>query len=355
VPEQSDALPLFVGPATLELAGSRGTDVWDEVRFGAREAVALVTVEDAERPCSTRVRLPTGGAAEDSGDDTTVEVPAEAGHRSVDATVLAVDYATSRLRVDSDCERWSLALTPITDPELPYTVSRRTYRVRGDTLAELAPQTRRVRGTFAAYTRWDTDWSIALAEHATGCDVIRGDLALAARIVLPEWHPPDDVGAAVIRRWRRFLENLETHELGHVTIALQGAHAIDALLDEGLTAETCGQAARRADGVASETHDRWERINARYDERTEHGLAQGTGLDRGSRGRRRGPVASRRLVGRSRAAGTARKAAPRLLLERRSLALEGAQEHGQRLVQRALPVRPRMGTGTVGVDGRRDA
>jgi predicted secreted Zn-dependent protease len=279
VPERSDALPLFVGPATLELQGSRGTHVWEEARFGAHDVVAIAKVEDAERSCSTRVHLPAGEAAEDSGDDTAIEVSADAAHRSVDATILPVAYATTRLRVDSDCERWSLTLTPLADPELPYSVTQRMYRVRGDTLAELAPQTRRVRGSFAAYTSWDTDWSIALADHASGCEVVRGDLALRARIVLPEWHPREDVRPGVARRWRRFLENLETHELGHVTIALQGAHAIDALLDEGLSAESCEDAARQADRAASDLHDRWERINARYDERTEHGLTQGTGLD----------------------------------------------------------------------------
>jgi predicted secreted Zn-dependent protease len=278
VPQQSDEVPLFVGPATLELTGSRGTRVWDEVRFGAHEIVALLTAVAADAPCSTRVRLPVGGVAEDAGDDTAMEVSAAAAHRTIDAETLTVDYATSRLRVDSDCETWSLDLRPLADPELPYEIARRTYPVRGDTLAELAPQTRQVRGSFAAYTTWDTDWRIWLAERADGCDVSHGDIRLTARIEFPVWRRPDDAAPGLARRWQRFLENLETHELGHVTIALQGAHAIDALLDEGLTAPTCEQATRRANRAASELHERWERISARYDERTEHGLHQGTGL-----------------------------------------------------------------------------
>jgi predicted secreted Zn-dependent protease len=282
VPQQSEDVPMFVGPATLELTGSRGTHVWDEVRFGSDEVVALLTADAAaasHEPCTTRVRLPVGGVAEDSGDETAMTLSAEPAHRSVDAAILPVGYATSRLRVDSDCERWTLAFTPLPDPDLPSKIVRRTYPVRGDTLAEIAPQTRRVRGSFAAYTTWDTDWRMQLTELGDRCQARDGDVSLTARIIEPVWRRPDDAAPGLVRRWRRFAENLETHELGHVTIALQGAHAIDALLDEGVSAPTCEQAMRRADRAATELHERWERINARYDERTDHGLLQGTGFD----------------------------------------------------------------------------
>ena len=63
---------------------------------------------------------------------------------------------------------------------------------------------------------------------------------------------PDDPAPGVARRWERFLENLETHELGHITIALQGARAIDTLLGEGVVAATCDQAERRANRAASD-------------------------------------------------------------------------------------------------------
>jgi predicted secreted Zn-dependent protease len=86
------------------------------------------------------------------------------------------------------------------------------------------------------------------------------------------------VAPAVVARWARFIEDLTTHELGHITIALQGADAIDELLDAGLSAPTCEQVEREANRAASRLHERFERLNARYDEITDHGLAQGTGL-----------------------------------------------------------------------------
>jgi predicted secreted Zn-dependent protease len=276
--QRSDEAPQFVGPATLELEGGRGTFVWDEVRFGAHEIALLLAARDSGRACHVDVRLPAGGVPEDADDDTAIAVAVEPGTEVVDATRLVVDYATSRLRIDSDCEAWSLRLIPLTDPELAYTVARRTYPVRGESLEKLAPQTRQVRGRFAAYTRWDTDWTFGLREHADGCDVVGGDIRLTARVVLPLWRRPQEPAAGVTRRWQRFLDNLETHELGHITIALQGADAIDDLLDAGLSAGTCEQVTRRANRAARELHDRWERVNARYDERTDHGIEQGTGL-----------------------------------------------------------------------------
>lgn len=276
--QRSDEPPLFVGPATVELEGARGTQAWEEVRFGAHEIALLLSASDAEDACTVRVRLPAGGVAEDAGDDTAVGVAVQPGTRTIDAARLVVDYATSRLRVDSECAQWSLRLIPLADPDLAYTVVRRRYPVRGRTLHDLAPQTRQVRGAFAAYTRWDTDWTFTLRERADGCDVVGGDISLTARVVFPVWRRPEKPAAGVARRWQRFLDNLETHELGHITIALQGADAIDDLLDAGLSAATCEQATRRANRAASELHDRWERVNARYDERTDHGLEQGTGL-----------------------------------------------------------------------------
>ena len=82
----------------------------------------------------------------------------------------------------------------------------------------------------------------------------------------------------MVARWGRFIENLTTHELGHITIALQGADAIDELLDAGLSAPTCEQVERRANRAASRLHEHYNRLNDQYDEETGHGLMQGTGL-----------------------------------------------------------------------------
>ena len=248
------------------------------VRFGAREIALLLVASDTEAACRVSVRLPAGGVPEDAGDDNAIAVMVEPATRVIDATRLVVDYATDRLRVDSECEAWSLRLIPLSDPELAYRVERRSYPVRGETLEELAPQTRRVRGSFAAYTRWDTDWTFRLHVHQDRCDVTGGAVRLTARVVFPVWRRPVEPDATVARRWQRFLDSLETHELGHITIAIQGAHAIDDLLDGGLSAATCQQATRRANRAASQLHDRWERVNARYDVLTRHGIAQGTGL-----------------------------------------------------------------------------
>lgn len=72
--------------------------------------------------------------------------------------------------------------------------------------------------------------------------------------------------------------NLRTHELGHVTIALQGADAIDDLLDAGLSASTCGRLERLANRAASHLYDQFAKLDRVYDQQTDHGISQGTGL-----------------------------------------------------------------------------
>lgn len=274
-------VPLFVGPATLSLSGGRGVYRWDEIRFGAHEVRVKGSVMAGRAPCSTRLAVNEEGEADgatEGGRVLDVGFAAAPGATETSGTRAEVDYATGSLRVDSSCDDWSLRLVPLEDPNLPLTLNERFYPVRGATIEQLVPQTYHVRDEWAAYARWNTSWQFWWEETATSCEVTSGSAALSANITYPKWRPPADADPVVAARWGRFMENLTTHELGHITIALQGADAIDELLDAGSSAPTCEQVERRANRAASRLHERYNRLNDRYDEETGHGLTQGTGL-----------------------------------------------------------------------------
>ena len=57
-------VPLFAGPATLELSGRDGAYTWDEVRFGADEVRLSATVRAGERPCGLFLALDDAAMAD---------------------------------------------------------------------------------------------------------------------------------------------------------------------------------------------------------------------------------------------------------------------------------------------------
>jgi predicted secreted Zn-dependent protease len=176
-----------------------------------------------------------------------------------------VDYETATLQVDSTCLGWSLSFEPLDDANVPYTLEDRFYQVHGTAFSELVPQMSHVKDKWAAFARWQTDWHFELLDSGSSCDLTSGSAGVDATITYPRWHPPVDADPAGVARWGRLMESLATHELGHITIALQGAHAIDDALDAGVSAATCPEVERLANAAASRLHRRYNRLNRRYD------------------------------------------------------------------------------------------
>jgi predicted secreted Zn-dependent protease len=276
-------VPLFAGPATLDLSGRAGLHAWDELRFGSDRVRLGLRARAGTSPCGLYLAaqdwLPwsTPGTNEAALPISTL-LTVEPGDVGQSTSIELVDYATASLRVLSTCPRWWLDVEPLPDPDLVIEVSEDYYPVRGRSISELAAQADQAEDGWTAFTDWRTEWRYQWLDSGTSCELTGGEVALTARITYPRWRPPDDVAPSVVARWERFMANLVTHELGHITIALQGAAAIDDHFDSGSIEATCSELERATDEAAKQLHDRYERLNVRYDRVTEHGLAQGTRL-----------------------------------------------------------------------------
>jgi len=266
-------VPLFVGPATLRVSGKRGAYRWDKVHFGTGEVEARVALTPKNAACVARVRL-----TEDGGSVLDEWFSVDSGVKEAHEAVLSADYVTGKLKVDSDCASWSVRFEPIDDPDLEVTIKEKSYPVRGDTVAELEAGTKHIKGKWAAYTKWVTNWVYWTGEADDGdsCDVVSGETSVEVVMTMPKWKTPKGVAPAVVAEWERIYENLRVHELGHVTIALQGADAIDDRLDRGFSAVTCKKVGRVADDKAKRIFKRHAKASQRYDKETGHGRTQGT-------------------------------------------------------------------------------
>lgn len=263
-------VPAFVGPATLNVSGGRGAYAWDEVHFGADQVRVAASVAAGQVPCSARLRLD-----DKDGRVSTANFAAAPRKERKRSDRLTVDYATATMRVDSTCDSWSLRFEPIRDPDLKYSIKSRSYRVRGSTVQALADDIDRVRGKWAARAKWRTFWRFSWEGGGPTCRVTRGDVEVKASIIMPKWKRPRDADPSVVARWDRFARNLHLHEQGHITFALQGAHAVNDRLDAGVTA-SCKEVQGKTNRIAGIVIKRWNKLDDRYDKETDHGITQGT-------------------------------------------------------------------------------
>jgi predicted secreted Zn-dependent protease len=168
-------------------------------------------------------------------------------------------------------------------PGLRVAVRAEAYAVAGSTAAHLREAVallgpRRGGARFAAYTDWTLAWSYAPAAVAGGVGPVSPRIEVAVTCTLPRWRPPRSAAAALVEAWSACLAAAVQHERGHVDLAIAaGCAALDALRAVPPRAgEGALDAAVRA-CVAGVIED-FRRQEARYDEATGHGEAQGVRL-----------------------------------------------------------------------------
>ena len=273
LPRRVSDVPRFAGPATLELRGRVGAYRWTDVAFGTQEVVLRVALVPlaGDDTCAARVRLGS------------VKPPlyrrsfnAASAEKVVHRAIVDVDYATEPLMVRSDCGAWSLTFVPLEDPAVALAIKERHYEVNGRTIADLGRALGHFDGEWAALARTRATWMFRWIDRGSRCEVVSGDVSVEAVLKMPRWEPPADVPRSVKSEWRRVRDNLRLHELGHVTIALQAADAVNHRLDAGLEARTCERVKEMADAKAARIWRRHQRRDDRYDRATEHGRTQGT-------------------------------------------------------------------------------
>ncbi|MFO7533165.1 MAG: DUF922 domain-containing protein [Candidatus Limnocylindrales bacterium] len=264
--------PVFAGPATLRLSGVRGTYTWQDVNFGADRVQTRATLTGGQSPCSLDLHFGTGEER-----ITSKRFEAEADATQTRKSELRVGYVSTALQATSTCDPWSLRIKPLGDPGLKFSITERYYTIEGDTASGLrAAMEAAGPGDHWAHTKWRLDWRFRWVERGTSCRVTRGSARVVAVIRYPRWPGESDAEPRLNERWRRFLEALRTHELGHLTIALQGAAAIDERLDKGVVAPTCRRVGSKANAIAKRLLERARDREVKYDEVTDHGITQGT-------------------------------------------------------------------------------
>jgi predicted secreted Zn-dependent protease len=149
------------------------------------------------------------------------------------------------------------------------------YEVSGTTAAELYTSMRQAAPLEGfGQTRWDVSWSMRWLPTAGVCRATLVQVTLRTEVRLPHWEPGPGASPELVAQWRAFVENLRSHENGHLEIAVAAAREVERELRQVQT-PLCAS----MQGVGNQAGERvLAGLRARdraYDQRTHHGFTQG--------------------------------------------------------------------------------
>ena len=134
-----------------------------------------------------------------------------------------------------------------------------------------------VRGSrrFGAFTDWEIAWRYRHTNDHLGLQIHEASVHVRATITSPRWTPPRFAPSGLVAAWRDYAAAVETHEQGHVALAVEAADAIRTRLMALPPLPSKTALAEAAQAVAEEELRAARARETSYDQLTCHGVTQG--------------------------------------------------------------------------------
>lgn len=175
-------------------------------------------------------------------------------------TVIANSYANGIVRVDESV--WLK----------PYGVSSNDglEGIRGQ-LDRLGPMSDVAGRRFDGLTTWGLRWGFAYNDTAGSCSLRNATIEIEAVITLPELEDEGMLSEAESGLWQTYVQELRSHEDGHVNIYRAGAQELsNEILALGAMAD-CTQLRQALGALGEAKIARIRQADLRYDHETGHG------------------------------------------------------------------------------------
>jgi predicted secreted Zn-dependent protease len=147
------------------------------------------------------------------------------------------------------------------------------YEISGSTADELRAQMNQ-QGPLDPLegVRYDarTDWYISWTWPGYGssdCDLSKTTVSYDIKVTVPYWKPASTTDPKLIEQWNHYLNNLSTHEQGHVNSVVKNYPRVK----EAIQRSTC----LTAEQAAQDMLNTFQQANTDYDVQTKHGETQG--------------------------------------------------------------------------------
>lgn len=159
------------------------------------------------------------------------------------------------------------------------------YQVYGNTSAQIKRQLQQcapiINGevsNFGAYTGSNLVWQYSLIQNdGETCSVSNVKVGLHTNMLLPKWGATSSTSNGLASSWQYLINNLTTHENGHV--AINQKHAQKLLSDmESVPASDCQSIVTSINAKTAANITALNQANDAYDDQTNHGVDQGAVL-----------------------------------------------------------------------------
>lgn len=158
------------------------------------------------------------------------------------------------------------------------------YRIYGNTLNELRASISNcaVRmqsaGAYHAITARNISWIYAITPLSDGtCKLSNLHVGLHMAQIFPTYTPTDTTNPVARITWERYIQNLRTHENGHVNLAVQYTESMVNQL-QALPVMDCSQLRASVANTINSTLAQLNATDTSYDATTNHGTTQGAVL-----------------------------------------------------------------------------
>ena len=181
------------------------------------------------------------------------------------------------VREDAARENLDAYLAP---PSVRLDLRRSSYTVIGSTAHQLRAVLRTLAPVrhghrFGAFTDWEIAWRYQHADDRGSHQIHEVTVEVRATITSPLWKPPRSAAATLVAAWREYAAAIETHEQGHVALAVEAAGAIRRRLLVLPPFPSKTALADAAQAIADEELRSAREREIAYDQITSHGRSQG--------------------------------------------------------------------------------
>ncbi len=126
-----------------------------------------------------------------------------------------------------------------------------------------------------AYTEWYVTWSYSYSTTENDCSTGPAKVQVEITFTFPQWDPPPNAPQDLVDRWDAYVAALQLHEDGHEEIAIEAGNEILQAISALPTYPLCSELEQAADRVGENILEEYRQQEAIYDQRTNHGVAQG--------------------------------------------------------------------------------
>jgi predicted secreted Zn-dependent protease len=171
----------------------------------------------------------------------------------------------------------------LADGDVEIVERRSYYDVRARDFADLRAQMRKLQlhgpadDPSSARTHQHLDVSYELEKNGDACRMRDLAIRVEVEIVLPRLVAGGSLGRDADARWDEMIKALGAHEDGHRDNVVRAAHELGDRL-RGLEGTDCRKLKREAQRIHDAVVTRMQIRDQRYDERTAHGIRQGSEL-----------------------------------------------------------------------------